>query len=143
MLKMILVVFVAAAWLPAHAQVFKCQEGGKTVFSDRPCGASAAAVDVKPASGEYNAVDGMRARSRALDGEEELLRMDAERARNRSAATIDSEISRKAGSERCAQVRKEKAKAQYWAKEFKHPDNIKREQEKVKELTSREFFDCQ
>lgn len=139
------IVFVATMLVvaSAQAQVFKCQEGGKTVFSDRPCGANASAVDVKPATGEYNALDGMRARSRALDGEEELLRLDAERARQRSAAAIDSEMSRKSGSERCAQVRKEKAKAQYWAKEFKHPDNIKREQEKVKELTSREFFDCQ
>ena len=35
----------------AGAQVYKCAEGGTTVYSERPCGASAKAVTVRPASG--------------------------------------------------------------------------------------------
>lgn len=35
----------------AGAQVYKCAEGGTTVYSELPCGASAKAVTVRPASG--------------------------------------------------------------------------------------------
>ena len=126
-----------------HAQVFKCQEGGKTVFSDKPCHADSAPVNVKPASGEYNEGDGSRARSRALDEQVELMRIDAERAANRRSAVIMSEARRKSESERCYQIRKDKAEALHWASQFRHPANIQREQEKAKHLEQREFFECQ
>lgn len=134
---------VAAVCLPAHAQVYKCQEGGKTVFSDTPCRADAVPMDVKPATGDYDPVDGMRAQSRTLNDQAELMRIDNERAANRRAAAIDYERGRKSESERCYQIRKGKAEAQYWAKEFRHPDNVRREQEKAKYLGEREFFECQ
>lgn len=37
--------------LPASAQVYKCKEGTTTVFSEKPCGDGARALDVRPASG--------------------------------------------------------------------------------------------
>ena len=40
-----------AAALPAHGQVYKCTVGGTTTYSAQPCGASAQALDVRPASG--------------------------------------------------------------------------------------------
>ncbi|MDI3489594.1 MAG: hypothetical protein PWP11_871 [Thauera sp.] len=45
--------------LAASAQVYKCQEGGRTVITDRPCHADAKPIEVKPATGagdtsEYN-----------------------------------------------------------------------------------------
>lgn len=45
---MILAALLAAS--AAQAQVYKCQEGGKTVFSDVPCGAGRE-INVRPASG--------------------------------------------------------------------------------------------
>lgn len=33
--------------LPAQAQVYKCQDGGSTVYSQVPCGAAAQALDIK------------------------------------------------------------------------------------------------
>ncbi|MCC4116371.1 DUF4124 domain-containing protein [Aromatoleum toluclasticum] len=45
---MILAALFAAS--VAQAQVYKCQEGGKTVFSDMPC-ASGRAINVRPATG--------------------------------------------------------------------------------------------
>jgi len=35
----------------ASAQVYKCKEGGTTVFSSMPCSADARPIDVRPASG--------------------------------------------------------------------------------------------
>lgn len=46
-----LIVVALAVAAPAHAGVYKCVEGGKTVFSDQPCGKDAKAVAVRPASG--------------------------------------------------------------------------------------------
>lgn len=45
--------------IAAAAQVYKCQEGGRTVITDRPCHADAKPIEVKPAAGagdtsEYN-----------------------------------------------------------------------------------------
>ena len=52
MIRSLLVTTLIAAALPVQAQVFKCQEGGKTVFSDRPCGAGARVIDATPATGD-------------------------------------------------------------------------------------------
>lgn len=41
-----------------HAQVFKCQEGGKTIYSDRPCGQSAHALSERRLHG--NSVGAIR-----------------------------------------------------------------------------------
>lgn len=35
----------------AHAQVYKCNVDGKTVFADQPCATDAKPIDVRPASG--------------------------------------------------------------------------------------------
>ena len=35
----------------ADAQVYKCMEGGRTVFTDKPCAAGAKPISVQPASG--------------------------------------------------------------------------------------------
>lgn len=53
-MKKVLVILTAvtAIALPAQAQVYKCQEGGKAVFSDKPCGVGAKVIDATPAAGE-------------------------------------------------------------------------------------------
>ena len=46
-----LVLLAAVLSANAGAQVYKCAEGGTTVYSESPCGASARAITVRPASG--------------------------------------------------------------------------------------------
>lgn len=53
----------ALAIAPAQAQVFKCQEGGRTVYSQEPCGRSAATLDIKrhtPRPGSFEAAQARR-----------------------------------------------------------------------------------
>ena len=51
----------------AGAQVYKCAEGGTTVYSERPCGASAKAITVRPASGHAPAAAPDRLAARPQD----------------------------------------------------------------------------
>lgn len=79
---------IAAIALPAQAQVFKCQEGGKTVFSDRPCHANAAPLPVTPAVGHDPStryrMEAERDRVRAEAYQKELAEKRAEFARQRA-----------------------------------------------------------
>lgn len=50
-MKTLVAVVCMAVVLPASAQVYKCKEGGTTVFSAMPCSADARTIDVKPAAG--------------------------------------------------------------------------------------------
>lgn len=61
-----LLLMIAAALLSGHvqAQVYKCTEGGKTVFSDKPCGQDARVVEMKPASGAVGDQSGIDAAAR-------------------------------------------------------------------------------
>jgi hypothetical protein len=49
----------------AHAETYRCKEGGKVVFSDRICGTNAEAINVKPASGDAPAAGARYARQSA------------------------------------------------------------------------------
>lgn len=123
----------------AQAQVFKCQEGGRTVITDRPC-AGGEKMNVQPASGAfdprkraevYERID--RQAQQVQEGyrmiEEQQIR-DAPRPRAR------------AEPDECDQLRERHADAKHWSKEFRHPDNIRREQEKAKKAASDSFFKC-
>lgn len=73
MLRWILAAAMIMA-LPAQAQVFKCIEGGKTVFSDKPCGQSAQEIKVKPARGASE--PDFNQRMQSLDKDMAILRED-------------------------------------------------------------------
>lgn len=131
------------AALPAQAQVYKCQDGGKTVFSDRPCSADARAVDVRPARGEFDAkaaaeLDRQRAQRIRIDAATQKYRDMAEERRERAQARASSP----AAPDRCAELRRKHAEAKRWEKEFRHPDNIARERNKAKQASEDSFFDC-
>lgn len=51
MLKVALALGATVLCVPAAAQVYKCQEGGRTVITDRPCYAEAKPIEVRPAAG--------------------------------------------------------------------------------------------
>lgn len=112
MLRAILLAVVSAVCLPAHAQVYKCQEGGKTVFSDRPCGAGAKVIDASPATGEgdrseYNSSAARLQRNTEYLREKEQ-REDAARAQRyaeEDRAKRLAEIDRRQQVRRCNDIR--------------------------------------
>lgn len=90
MLKWAICALALALSAPGFAQIYKCQEGGKTVLTDRPCHADSAPIVVRPAAGagdtsEYNST---AARTRR---EEEYAR---ERERREAARDERREIAR-------------------------------------------------
>ncbi|CAI08260.1 hypothetical protein ebA3790 [Aromatoleum aromaticum EbN1] len=127
---------VLALHTPAQAQVYECREGSRTVFSGIPCEADSAPLEVKPAAGDYSQPDDLRARLRTEAGRVELKRIDDERAARRRDATAENELRRKAESDHCLQIRKDRARA------LRHPDNARREREAAEKLSEREFFEC-
>lgn len=133
---------VLALHPPVHGQIYKCREGGRTVFSGTPCEADSVPIEVQPAAGDYNQLDDLRARSRTETGRIELRRLDDERAARRHAAAVENALRRKAESDRCVQIREDRARAQRLAKTLRHPDNARREGETAEKLSEREFFEC-
>lgn len=126
----------------AWAQVYKCSEGGKTVFSDRPCGEAASRVDVRPSTGSYDPDAAARIRSQT---ENVNSRFDAEerardRARQDTAARVEAD--RQAKIDKCRKIREERDDAKHWAGEFRHKDNIAREKAKQKDAQDALWWEC-
>lgn len=134
-----LLVLVATS---SHAQVFKCTENGKTVFSDRPCGDTAREVDVRPARGGYDPGAAARIRNQTERLNSQFAAQDRAReaARQADAARIDAE--RKAKADKCSQIRRERDRAEYWAGEFRHKDNIARERAAQKDAQDALWWEC-
>lgn len=76
--RTIIALSLAAAPILAHAQVFKCVQNGKTVFSGSPCGTNAVAVH----TGEESAEEKQRLRDEARG------RADAARASSDAANAV-------------------------------------------------------
>ncbi|KON81893.2 hypothetical protein PA01_10100 [Azoarcus sp. PA01] len=126
----------------AHGQVYECREGAKSVFSGTPCDADSTPLEVKPAAGDYNRLDDVRARLRTESGRVELKRIDDERAARRHEAAVENAARRKIESERCVQIGEARTRAQRLAKTLRHPDHARREKEAAEKLSEREFFEC-
>lgn len=145
-LRFAVVAGLAAALLPwascAQAQVYKCQEGGRTVFSDTPCSLDAERVQVRPATGEYDPEAGARVRQETAETLSRFAAEDAARQAAREESVVRRAAERAAGQDRCIELRKKKNDAEYWANEFRHPDNIRREQQKAKHWKDRLWWEC-
>lgn len=127
---------------PAQAQVYKCTENGKTVFSDVPCSTGAKRVDVRPAAGGYDADAAARTRMQTerIKGQQALEDSRREAARRATAARIDAE--RQAKVAKCNKIRARRDDAKYWAGEFQHKDNIRREEAKQKDAQDALWWEC-
>jgi len=55
-MKILFPLIALALSAAAHAQVYKCQDGGRTVYSQEPCSGRAEVIDVTPATGGYDAI---------------------------------------------------------------------------------------
>lgn len=134
---------VAVLAAPAQAQqIFKCTESGKTVFSDHPCGETARELDVRPARGGYDPGAAARIRSQTERLNSQFAAEDRVRDAARRAASDRIDAERQAKIDKCRQIREERDDAKYWAGEFKHKDNIKREKAKQKEAQDALWWEC-
>ncbi|WP_159098078.1 DUF4124 domain-containing protein [Parazoarcus communis] len=129
-----------AVTIPVHAQVYKCQEGGKTVFADRPCSPDSKVIDVRPARGEFDPkaaaeLERQRVQRIRIQAATQATRDKAEERRERARAAPPAR-------DYCDELRERHADAKRWEKEFRHPDNIKREKQKAKDASERSFFEC-
>ena len=130
----------------AQAQVYKCTENGKTVITDRPC-VGGEAMNVQPAAGHFDpkkrAAVYERIEKQGRDIDDGYRMIEEQRAREaprpRAAAEPDE---RSAKERRCDELRSRKQSAEYWSKEFRHPDNINREQAKAKKGASDLWWEC-
>ena len=126
----------------AYAQVFKCQEGGRTVYSQEPCSPRAEVIDATPATGGYDAsaAADRRAQNARIGLQNNLT--DLERDTNRRIGDLQRRSDQSSKQAKCDQLRSRKERAEYWSKEFKHPDNVNREQEAAKKAGSDLWWEC-
>lgn len=124
---------------PSWGQVFKCQEGGRTVITDQPC-AGGLEMKVKPAAGTFDprARDELHRRmDRMSDQVQDGYRAVAEQqAREAPRAGGNDE------PDECDRLREDHADAKRWEKEFVHPDNIAREKARKEKAASDSLFKC-
>lgn len=143
MRRIVFIVIACALSAQARAdQVYKCTENGKTVYSSQQCSPGAKPIAAQPATGSYNAAAASEARMRTMQAQSELATAEAEResARQRQRAAAESASSSANGG--CSQMKTDHAEAQYWANNYRHPENIRREKAKAKYLEDKSFFDC-
>ena len=139
--KLIAALLVALP-IATQAQVYKCTEGGKTVFSDRPCAADDVPVQVRPATGAFDPAAARAAEERAARDLADLQRIELQRQTARQREAEAAAARRQGEQDSCAKIREDMEKAYYWAGEFRHPDNVRRERDKAKGLEDRLWWDC-
>lgn len=138
MIKALICGLAIAASAPALAQIYKCQEGERTVITDRPC-LGGEVLTVRPAAGPVDPRAAASAQARVLAAEaaskvSKIQREidDLRRAAARAPAQPDE----------CERLRQGHTDAKYWQGEFHHPDNIAREKAKREKAASDSFFRC-
>lgn len=140
MIRRAILAALLAASASASAQVYKCQQGGQTVITDRPCHADATPIDVKPAAGAYDPAEAAAASRRFV----RQLQADAARQRAQDKADERRAAARAQpdAPDECERMRDDHARAKRLAKDFIHPHNIARQEEIARELASRSFHAC-
>ena len=142
MMRGLFLVALIGASVSAQAQVYKCVEGGRTVYAQEPCGRRAEVIDATPATGGYDAA--AHAQRRAQNARIQLQQGidDIWLDTNRKIADRQRSAEQKAKERRCDELRSRKQDAEYWSKEFRHPDNVRREQDKAKKGASELWWQC-
>ena len=137
-----IMLFLALA-LPAHAQVYKCTEGGKTVYSQTPCASDAQPLDLKVH--QPTEADRLRAEAAHLINQAANARTDGENAaaRRRANAAADArQASADEKARKCAQYERDikrlnGTKDKWFTPVFRHQDR-----EQVKDLEAKHFSEC-
>ncbi|NLF53705.1 MAG: DUF4124 domain-containing protein [Thauera phenolivorans] len=126
----------------ANAQVFRCEAGGRTVFSDRRCDADAVAVDPRPAAGDFD-----RAAAAARDAQTSRIRAgleadEAERRAAREAAEASREAERGAQARRCSELRLRAQELASRAARIDDPKRARRERAKATQAADDLWWAC-
>lgn len=79
--RLVLAMALAGATMSAQAQVYKCKEGGRVVFSDVPCIQGSEQVKVAPAAGHWDAESAARVQQENSALQAKVRRLDAIRER--------------------------------------------------------------
>lgn len=137
-----LIFLAALSPLTAAAQIYRCNVDGKTVFMDRPCAGDSTPHQVQPAAGAFDPEAGAAAQARAQRDRAAIEQRESQTQAARQEALRRAEADRKAKEARCNQIARARNDAEYWSREFRHPDNVRREQEKAAYAKEREFFEC-
>jgi len=96
-----------AASPPAHAQVYRCTEGGQTVYSDHPCGSRSVAVpliDNTPTAADQKAARERASAEAAQVHEMETTRRRAQAAEDARQAQIAAQAAEQARREQQQKV---------------------------------------
>ena len=98
---------LSASSLPAHAQVYRCTEGGQTVYSDHPCGSRSVAVpliDNTPTAADQKAARERASAEAAQVHEMETTRRRAQAAEDARQAQIAAQAAEQARREQQRKV---------------------------------------
>lgn len=142
MMRPLFVLLIAAA-VPAHAQVYKCTEGGKTVYSQTPCAENATPMDLKvhqPTDAERLRAKAQSRRERAFNAQVDRERADGE-ARNREAAD-EIQAGKDAKAKKCADYKSELARLESTKDKWISPALRQRDHDRVQALKSALFSEC-
>lgn len=136
------VFMLASVPAPLLAQVYKCEDGGRVVFSDRPCAVDAEPVDASPASGAYRRSEAAARRAEAEAAMRRFEREDSARAEARAARAQQADRERAALRKRCEELRSQRDHARYWEGEYQYPGNIARERQKAEDAQRALWWEC-
>lgn len=143
-MKIVMLAIIAAAVSsPVAAEVYKCQEGGKTVYSQMPCASDAKPMDLKvdrPSDADRLRAKAQSRRERAFNAEVDRERAEGE-ARNREAAD-EIQAGKDAKAKKCADYKSELARLEGTKDKWISPALRQRDHDRVSELKSALFSEC-
>ena len=143
-MKIVMLAIIAAAVSsPAAAEVYKCQEGGKTVYSQMPCASDAKPMDLKvdrPSDADRLRAKAQSRRERAFNAEVDRERAEGE-ARNREAAD-EIQAGKDAKAKKCADYEAEVARLEGTKDKWVSPALRQQDHDRIRELKSALFSEC-
>lgn len=132
----------------AAQSIYKCEQGGRVVYSQIPCAPDADALDARPATGARDDAAAARARTRTLEGQREVTRIESQREAQRSEAAMARERARNRAEDerraRCDQILRERLRAERRSQEFDDNDSTRREAQRARarDLSAAEYLEC-
>jgi len=118
-MKILTYVLLMSFSATAMAQVYKCDEGGRSIYQQLPCSEKGRSVDLK--AGQPDASTVLDAQHRASKEQAEAAEREAERSRNQRQGDYDRQqrqSAKEAASLRCANLLRDADKAEkeveYW-----------------------------
>lgn len=143
MKRVIVTAALFAAMLPAKAQVYKCLEGGKTVYSEIPCAKEGQQIDLHVH--QPSRADQLRAQAQSRREKAFNSRVDAENdaARLRSRAISDEVQAQKdAKAAKCSGYESEIKRREATQDKWISPALRQQDRDRVRELKDKHFSEC-